>query len=95
MQKYSELLANAIKKSGLKLDKICSLVGDITGNVLTKHYLSKLQNGKTSPASDKLNDALATVLGVNPIELKASAYYEKIPHEILDHLNSIAAKEVG
>ncbi|WP_052309227.1 hypothetical protein [Paenibacillus polymyxa] len=94
MKKYSDLLANSIKSSGLKLDKICTLIGDITGNELTKHYLSKLQNGKTSPASDKLNDALANVLNIDPIELKAAAYLEKIPPEVLKRLNRPDKKEV-
>ncbi|RJX40961.1 hypothetical protein D3P09_02785 [Paenibacillus pinisoli] len=40
-------------------------------------------NGKASPASDNVNNALAKVLGINSIELKKAAYREKIPVDLL------------
>lgn len=80
---YTEMLSDAIQRSGLKLDKIAELVCEIIGRSTSKNYLSRLQNGKVPPAGDKLNDALAEVLNINPIELKAAAYREKIPPEVL------------
>lgn len=85
-QLYSELLTKAIAKSGLKLDKIVELVGELTGNQPTIHYLSRLKNGKTPPAGDKLNDALAKILNIDPVDLKAAAYREKIPADVLAKL---------
>lgn len=85
---YATILSNAIKKSGMKLSKISHLVGEITGHTPTIEYLSRLKNGKTPPAGDKLNDALANVLNIDPLELRAAAYREKIPKEILDKLNT-------
>lgn len=51
-------------------------------------HLSKLQNGKTPPGSDKFNDAISAVLGIDSLELKAAAYREKIPQEVLEKLQS-------
>lgn len=82
-KKYADLLSDAISFSGLKLDKIAALVKEITGSRPAKAYLSRLQNGKGNPASDQLNDALAQILNIDPIELKAAAYREKIPPEVL------------
>lgn len=88
---YSKLLSNAIKESGLKLDEISELVGELINNRPTIGYLSRLKNGKVPPAGDKLNDALAQVLGVDPVELKAAAYREKISPDILKKLSSNSA----
>lgn len=82
-QKYAEILSDAISYSGLKLEKIADLVGEITGTRPSREYISRLQNGKNKPASDQLNDALAQILKIDPIELKAAAYREKIPPEVL------------
>lgn len=86
MELYSSILRKAIEESGLKLNKICEKVGSIVGTTPSVHYLSRLQNGKTSPAGDSLNEALAKVLGIDPIELKTAAYREKIPVEVLANL---------
>lgn len=83
---YSNILRNAIEASGLKLNKISENVGLIVGTTPTIHYLSRLQNGKTPPAGDALNEALAKVLGINPIDLKTAAYREKIPEDVLENL---------
>ncbi len=81
--KYSEILSEAISYSGLKLEKIADLVGEITGTRPSREYLSRLQNGKSKPASDQLNDALAQIFKLDPVQLKAAAYREKIPPEVL------------
>ncbi|QRG68560.1 helix-turn-helix domain-containing protein [Brevibacillus choshinensis] len=87
-KRYSELLSLAVSESGLKLNKIAEMIGEITGKSPTNEYLSRLQNGKTAPAGDKLNEAISKVLGIDPIELKAAAYREKIPAEVLAKLQS-------
>ena len=83
---YSMKLAKAIDESGLKLIKIAERAGKICGSAPSVAYLSRVQNGKTSPASDSLNDALAEVLGIDPIELKIAAYREKLPADVLEKL---------
>jgi transcriptional regulator with XRE-family HTH domain len=91
MVKYAEILLKAINDSGLKLNKIAELIEDITGSKPTKEYLSRLQNGRTPPAGDELNNALAKVLGIDPLELKVAAYREKIPSEVLEKLKECTA----
>jgi transcriptional regulator with XRE-family HTH domain len=91
MRRYSDILSEAIEKSGLKLYKICEKVGDIVGNSPSIHYISRLQNGKNPPAGDELNQALATVLEIDPIEFKAAAYLEKIPDDVLEKIKECIA----
>jgi repressor LexA len=91
---YADIFKRHIQKSGLSLSQVCSLLHE-KGLKTEKSYLSKLQNGKLPPGGDRLNNALAEVLEIDPIELKAAAYREKIPKEVLDHLNNMAVKEVG
>lgn len=92
---YSSLLKGSIKESGLKLDKLSSLIFELTGNKPSKEYLSKLQNGKVPPAGEKLNKALAEILEIDQTELKVAAYKEKIPKDVLNHLiNDGEKKEV-
>lgn len=86
MISYANILANAIDHSGLTLLQICELVSEKQGNKPAMQYLSRLKNSKVPPAGDKLNDALAEVLNIDPLELKAAAYREKIPLEILNKI---------
>jgi transcriptional regulator with XRE-family HTH domain len=86
--RYADLLKESITKADLSLPQISRRLKKC-GTSADKVYLSKLQNGKLPPARDKLNDALAEVLGINPIEFKAAAYAEKIPPEILLKLKEI------
>ncbi|MER2107439.1 MAG: hypothetical protein ABS949_10920 [Solibacillus sp.] len=53
---------------------------------MDKSYLSKLQNNKIPPASDKVNEAIANLLCIDPLELKAAAYVEKIPNDVLEKI---------
>lgn len=71
---YSKILCETIAKSGLKITNNAKKVEDLTGTRPTNNYLSKFQNGKTSPAGDILNTALAMGLETNPIELKTASY---------------------
>ncbi|WP_405131117.1 XRE family transcriptional regulator [Paenibacillus sp. FSL H8-0317] len=84
--KYAEIFRNYVRDSGLSLSQLCDLLHE-RGFKTTKSHLSKLQNGKLPPAGDKLNDALAEVLSVDPVELKVAAYREKISPEVLARLN--------
>lgn len=79
------MLKKAIVEADLSLSQICRRLQQYGFNT-DKAYLSRLQNGKISPASDDLNEAIAKVLGLDVIELKAAAYREKIPPEVLKRL---------
>lgn len=87
--RYHELLADAIKGSERSLGWICNKVHQL-GVGLTKSYLSQLQNGKTGPASDDLNKALATVLSkdteITYQDLRVAAYRERIPDDVFQLL---------
>lgn len=82
---YSEMLKVAIKNSRLSLHEISCELKEL-GFSADKTYLSKLQNGRIPPASNKLNEALARILQVDALDLKVAAYREKIPKEILEKL---------
>lgn len=86
---YFEMLKDAFKRTGFSLSYASEKLKE-RGMTADKAYLSRLQNGKTPPASDRLNEALAEVLGIDPVELKVAAYREKIPPEILERINSTA-----
>ncbi|MEK3987428.1 helix-turn-helix transcriptional regulator [Paenibacillus sp. FSL K6-3166] len=83
--KYSEMLKDSIRKEKLTLNEISERLENL-GRKTNKIYISKLQNGKLPPASDNLNDALAKILNIDPVELMAAAYREKIPPEVLKRL---------
>lgn len=91
MKTYVEILSAAINESGLKLFKVAEIVEKHTGNRPTIEYLSRLKNGKNPPGGDELNDALAKVLGIDPLELKVAAYREKIPEDVLERIRESTA----
>ncbi|WP_312145551.1 XRE family transcriptional regulator [Lysinibacillus capsici] len=82
---YSELLKSAINNSRLSLNEISQELKE-SGFSADKTYLSKLQNGRIPPASNKLNEALAKILHIDALELKVAAYREKIPQDVLEKL---------
>jgi len=84
---YSVLLKSAIDNSRLSLSEISHELREF-GFSADKTYLSKLQNGRIPPASNKLNEALADILDVDALELKVAAYREKIPKDVLEKLIS-------
>jgi transcriptional regulator with XRE-family HTH domain len=86
------LLKKSIAAADLSLSQICRRL-KIHGLNTNKTHLSKLQNGKLPPAGDKLNEALAQVLEIDPIDLKTAAYKEKIPPEILEKLKEFYKPE--
>ncbi|MBY0052939.1 XRE family transcriptional regulator [Brevibacillus agri] len=85
--RYSEMLQQAIALKRMSLAEISSLIQE-RGYKTNKAYLSKLQNGKLPPAGDGLNQVLADVLDIDPVELKAAAYREKIPADVLEKLQA-------
>ncbi|WP_374993162.1 helix-turn-helix domain-containing protein [Brevibacillus agri] len=85
--KYAEMLRNAVSNADLSLAQISRRLKQHGFNT-DKAYLSRLQNGKIAPASDVLNEALAEVLNIDPVELKAAAYREKIPADVLEKLQA-------
>ncbi|WP_379136065.1 XRE family transcriptional regulator [Paenibacillus sp. sgz500958] len=90
--RYSELLKQSIKREKLTLNEISERLDEF-GRKTNKIYISKLQNGKLPPASDNLNDALAKILNIDPIDLMAAAYLEKIPVKVLQRIISKERKE--
>ncbi len=79
------MLKTAISNTDLSLSKICTKINQYGFN-LNKGYLSKLQNGKKPPASDKVNLILSEVLKIDHLELRAAAYREKLPQDVLEKL---------
>lgn len=79
--KYSDLLKKYIKESRLTLDEVSEKIEE-EGLTASKQYLSKLQNGKTPPASEKMNKALARITGGDEEKLIFEAYMEKAPDEV-------------
>ena len=83
--RYTEILKANIMASDLSLSQIARRL-EKNGINIDKSYLSKLQNGKIPPAGERINDAIAEVLGIDKLELKVAAYREKIPKDVLEKL---------
>lgn len=75
---YSELLSSYIKQSKMSLSEISDKLKE-KGFSTDKGYLSKLQNGKIPPASEKLNTALADILDGDATMLELLAFIDKSP----------------
>jgi hypothetical protein len=88
--KYSELLSEGFERKGLSLRDVVEELQQKFKMKIDYSYLSKLKSGNKSPASDKVNEVLANVLDINPMVLKAAAYREKIPQDVLEHINNTA-----
>ncbi|QRG68559.1 hypothetical protein [Brevibacillus choshinensis] len=82
---YADLLKSYIKKSRYTLEEISELLVK-KGLSATREHLSRLQNGKSQPASDELNRALAEITGGDINQLLWAAYVEKAPPEIKEVL---------
>lgn len=100
MNRYSEILASAVKQSGWSLAEI-ALRCERHGVHIERTYLSKLCTGKKPPASDRINQALATVLSpmssITYEHLRLAAYKEAIPEDvqlalIQEHLDGMRAE---
>ena len=82
---YKEILKEAISNSGKSLNLITKECY-VKGLNISSSYLSRLQNGKMPPASDKANKIVAEVINIDADKLILAAYREKIPPEILKKL---------
>lgn len=88
---YSQLIEEGLKRNNFSLRKLAELIQADSDLKVDHSYLSKLRTGTKPPASDKLNDVLAKVLGIDSVELKTAAYREKIPAEVLEKLTESSA----
>lgn len=86
---YQEIIKEAITRSGKSLSFI-SRKCFMEGANISPSYLSKLQSGKISPASDKINCILAKVLNLDTEELLVAAYKKKIPAAVLKKLSGVS-----
>lgn len=82
---YADLLKLYIEQSRYTLDELSELLNKKHVSA-SKQYLSKLQNGRTPPASDELNRAIAEITGGDAEALVTAAYTEKAPEEIKESL---------
>lgn len=73
---YDGVLSKMIKSSGLTLKQISENIG------IDPSYLSKLQSGKQSPASDEVNIAISKTCKIDPAELLFEGYLDKAPEVI-------------
>lgn len=93
---YANFLSNTIKKSGYSLRSIASLCEKKYNVKITASYLSKLQQEENkSPASEKVNIAIAKVCGINPDDLIFEADLERAPEtvkKIIDEMVSFLRK---
>lgn len=80
---YSSFLSNTIKKSEYSLRDIATLCEKKYNVKITASYLSKLQKeSNKSPASEKVNIAIAKVCKINPDDLLFEADLERAPDSV-------------
>lgn len=94
---YNETLAGMVGKSGLTLREIAERCREF-GVTVDPSYISKLQSGSQSPASEEVNTALAKACGEKPEDLLFEAYMDKAPElirrfigQLLDFFREVAA----
>lgn len=86
---YSDFLAKTIKASGYSLRSIATLCEKKHNVKITASYLSKLQKGGQTPASEKVNKAIAKVCRINPDDLLFEAELERAPEMVKKLLNDL------
>lgn len=79
---YSKFLTEIIKNSKKSLRQISLECKNKYNVKATASYLSKLQTGGQTPASDNVNIAVAKVCGVNPDDLLFEANLERAPEDV-------------
>lgn len=84
---YNKFLAFYVKKSGLTLREIANCC-KIRGGKIDPSYISKLQNGRLPPPSEKVSRILAIVLNCDPNLLIYLGYIAKAPSIICERLHS-------
>ncbi|MCU6794863.1 hypothetical protein OB236_22375 [Paenibacillus sp. WQ 127069] len=86
--RYAQLLSNYIKKSGLNLAEISTLLKQ-KGITIDRSYISKLKSGTKPPASEDITRALAEVTGGDPDTLVNVGTTDKAPEEIKQFIANI------
>ncbi len=84
---YADLLSKYIYESSMSLGEI-SIQMKEKNHPIDRSYISKLKNGTRPPASEKVNRALAEVLGGDPDKLIIAGYIEKAPKEIQELISN-------
>lgn len=87
---YKNVLSEMVEKSGLTLREIAEKCKEYHVKI-DPSYISKLQTGKQSPASEDINIALAKVCAGDPEYLLFEAYMEKAPKVIKDILGNVTS----
>lgn len=85
VEKYSNMLMDAVAKSGLTYGQIIQKCSS-KGVKFSAPYLSKLCNGLEKPATDRINKALAEVLGISFKELTKAKYRETLEPDVYELL---------
>ncbi|MCY9764279.1 helix-turn-helix domain-containing protein [Paenibacillus alvei] len=85
---YKELIKHHIENNGMSCQEIVDKM-KMRGVKLDRSYISMLKNGRKSPASDKVNIALAEVLGIDSAELRIAAVKEKISPDLYQLIKKI------
>jgi len=86
---YADTLAKMVRDSGLTLQQI-SIKCKVYGIDISHSYISKLQNDKQAPPSDKVSEAIAKACGANPEILLYEGYLAKVPDFVRDLLTGLA-----
>jgi transcriptional regulator with XRE-family HTH domain len=86
--RYHELLSKMVLQSGMTLREISQKCKE-NGVKVDPSYISKLQSGNYSPASDEVNIAIAEACGHSPDELLYAGYIEKAPPMIQDFITQL------
>ena len=92
MKKYYELLGEFIDNSEFSLTKLGEKLKE-KGFSTDKSYLSRLRNGKTPPAGEDLNKAIAELTGNISDELIFLAYIEKSPDTLKQYIEDAFSLE--
>ncbi|MFH5181446.1 hypothetical protein ACHHV8_01675 [Paenibacillus sp. TAB 01] len=79
--RYSTILSQYIKTSGLSLNDICNKLTE-RGSPIDRSYISKLKNGHKLPSNDAISVALAEVTRGDPDELIVAGFMEKAPEQL-------------
>lgn len=88
---YSDFLADTIKNSKKSLRQISMECKNKYDVKVTASYLSKLQTGGQTPASDNVNIAVAKVCGINPDDLLFEANLERAPEDVKKLVNTMVS----
>ncbi|GED65591.1 LexA family transcriptional regulator [Lysinibacillus fusiformis] len=88
---YADLLSKYIYESSMSLGEI-SIQMKEKNHPIDRSYISKLKNGTRPPASEKVNRALAEVLGGDPDKLITAGYLEKAPKEVQELISNYVDK---